>query len=295
MLEISKSNNPFSQAKQNSSPLILDGAIGSYLQQKGFQADNIIWTTNINHSNPDVIIRIHLEYLNAGADIITTNTFRTNPSAMLKAGINDCANYVKEAVKLAMQSAGKKKNILIAGSNPPAEDCYQMNRSITYKELEFNHKYHIDLLIDSGVNFILNETQSHLDEIIIIADHCDQKNIPYVVSFYLDSTLKILSRESLYNIFSLLKDHNPLAIGINCIAPEVFSNLLSTISLPELWGFYLNCGSGNQTDKEIICGVMPDKYIEIVKSNLDYIPSFIGSCCGSNPEHTRKIKELLNG
>ncbi len=65
-----------------------------------------------------------MEYIEAGADIITTNTFRTNPASLFKAGISNAAEYVKEAVDLAKQAAIGKK-VIIAGSNPPAEDCYQ--------------------------------------------------------------------------------------------------------------------------------------------------------------------------
>jgi homocysteine S-methyltransferase len=210
-------------------------------------------------------------------------------------GVNDCSQYVKEAIDLAKQSNNRDKNILIAGSNPPAEDCYQKERTLTNKELELNHKYHIDLLIDNDVDFILNETQSHLDEIKIIADYCDQKAIPYVVSLYVEGSLKILSGESVETVFSFLSDHNPLAVGINCIAPETFYSLINSISLPSPWGFYLNCGSGNPTDRQIECGVYPDQYIKVVESSIKYKPSFVGSCCGSNPEHTWKIKEFLDG
>lgn len=286
--------NPFNKAKQNSRPLILDGAMGSYLQQKGFPADTNIWTTKINYTNPEVIIQIHSDYIKAGADIITTNTFRTNPYAMELAGINDCSGYVKEAVDLAKQSVGNYK-VYIAGSNAPAEDCYQKERTLSYKKLEINHKYHIDLLIDNGVDFILNETQSHFDEIRIITDYCDEKNIPYAISLYLDNKLKILSGESVNEIFSFLSDHNPLAVGINCIAPDTFTSLLNTVSLPDHWGFYLNCVSAESTGTEIMCGVQPDEYVKFVESGLKFKPLFIGSCCGSNPEHTKKIKELLDG
>ena len=87
-------NNPFETAKQISKPLLLDGAIGSYLQQKGFETDDIIWTTKINQSNPEAVIKMHKDYIGAGADIITTNTFRTNPLSLSKSGISDVSSYV---------------------------------------------------------------------------------------------------------------------------------------------------------------------------------------------------------
>ena len=287
-------NNPFEIAKLNSKPLILDGAMGSYLQQKAFKTDDIIWTTNINRTNPDAIIQIHNEYIEAGADIITTNTFRTNPASLSKAGISIASEYVEQAVELAFQ-ASFGKNVLIAGSNAPAEDCYQTERTLSKNKLEKNHKYHIDLLADSGVNFILNETQSHFDELRIICDHCDRNSIPSVISLYVLDTLKILSGESLESVLSFLNDHDVLAVGLNCISPELYLKFIGSIGLPKQWGFYLNCGSGQPTDKIINCEIQPDEYLKSVEKSILYKPSFIGSCCGSNPSHTQKIREYLDG
>ena len=287
-------SNPFEVCDRGSKPLLLDGAIGSYLQQKGFLTDDILWTTIINHISPDIIIQTHLEYIVAGADIITTNTFRTNPASLSKVGLSNAFEYVKEAVDLAKQARIGNK-VLIAGSNPPAEDCYQSTRTIDYNELEMNHKKHIDLLIDNSVDFVLNETQSHFDELQIICDHCDRNNIPYVVSLYILDTLKILSGESLINILSFLKDHDVTAISLNCISPNLFLNIVGSIQLPERWGYYLNCGSGHPTDKIITCGIQPDEYLDSVKKSLAYKPVFIGSCCGSSPAHTKKIREFLDG
>jgi homocysteine S-methyltransferase len=277
-----------------SKPLVLDGAIGSYLQQKGLLTDDVLWTTNINHNNPDLILQTHLEYIDAGADIISTNTFRTNPASLLKAGISTAAEYVKEAVVLAKQAALGSK-VFIAGSNPPAEDCYQSTRTVDSNELEMNHKNHIDLLIDNGVDFVLNETQSHYDEIQIICNHCDINGIPYVLSLYVDETMHLLSGEKLELVFSMLADSSVLAVGINCISPELFDQIVGSTKLPSNWGFYLNCGSGHPTDKIINCGIDPDEYLESVIKSLSYKPSFIGSCCGSNPLHTKKIREFLDG
>ena len=295
MLEskISLENNPFNNSSKNFKTLILDGSMGSYLQEKGFKADNSSWMTSINQSNPEIIIQVHKEYIESGADIITTNTFRTNPAANEENERKLKAN-VKQAVQSAIE-ASEGYDVYIAGSNAPAEDCYQKQRTISNKTLELNHKYHIDLLIDNEVHFILNETQSHLDEIKIICDHCSKNNIPYLISLYLNSEQNILSGESLEYVVKFILDHKPLAIGLNCITTELFLNLREQVSSYYYWGYYLNCGSGNPTDRIITCGVSPDDYIETVKESMVYNPSFVGSCCGSNPNHIKKIREYLDG
>jgi homocysteine S-methyltransferase len=287
-------NNPFEKLERNSKPLLLDGAIGSYLQQKGFETNDILWTTEINQTNPDEIIKVHREYIDAGADIITTNTFRTNPTALLyKKSVRDLKFYVSEAVMLTKE-ASSNKNVLVAGSNAPAEDCYQRQRTLSYSKLELNHMKHIELLVDSGIDFVLNETQSHLDEIKIICDYCDKNKIPYLLSIYLDEKLKLLSGETLDETLALLNDSNVLAVGFNCISPDLYYRLIGSTKLPEKWGFYLNCGKGKQTDKIIECGIQPEEYLEVVKKSIQYFPSFIGSCCGSSPAHTKKMREFLD-
>ena len=288
------STNLFQIAIENNKPLLIDGAMGSYLQQKEYETDEVLWTSKLNFSNPDAIRMIHEEYIEAGADIITTNTFRTNPAALKTIGIDNPKDYVRQAVEIAKQASQDNK-VIIAGSNAPAEDCYQRKRTLSYDQLELNHKYHIDLLIDNQVDFILNETQSHKDEIEIICDYCDRNNITYIISLYVDDSLKLLSGESINDVLVSLEASNALAVGINCISPELFKRIIGSIVLPESWGFYLNCGSGKKTDKIIHCGVQPDEYIKSVIESLEYHPSFIGACCGSSPKHIRRIREFLDG
>ena len=283
--------NPFSTAKENNKPLILDGAMGTLLQQRGYVLDNKIWGTNINKLYPEEVLKIHNEYIEAGANIITSNTFRTNPAAFWESDYEFNPQYVINAVNLAKKAVGKH-NVLIAGSNAPAEDCYKKERNISYNKLKINHINHIDLLVDSGVDLILNETQSHFDEIKIICEHCHHIKFPFIISLYCTRELKLLSGENIADVIYYIQDYAPLAIGFNCILPALFINILQIIPENINWGFYLNCGSGYYTDKIIECGINPSDYIKYVKESLEYKPSFIGACCGSNPEHIKAIKKL---
>ncbi|MEJ5350074.1 MAG: homocysteine S-methyltransferase family protein [Melioribacteraceae bacterium] len=275
-------------------PLILDGAMGSLLIEKGIKNHPVLWTSLSNIENPEIVKSIHLEYINNGANIITTNTFRTNPSSVKKSNENiNLYDFVKSAVRLAKDARDYKK-IIIAGSNAPAEDCYQIERTISISELESNHKKHIEILWNNSVDIIWNETQSHMDEIEIICKYCSENKIPFVISLFFDENLKILSGENLIDVVNYINSFNPAAIGFNCIKPEIFFNFIEKYSLPERWGFYFNCGEGNYTDESLTCGISPEHYSEITKQLLKLNPIFIGSCCGSNPEHTKAIKELLN-
>jgi len=274
---------------------ILDGAMGSLIQQKGYEIDKNLWTSNFNLNNPDIIQNIHIDYIKAGADIITTNTFRTNPLALKRADNNlNIAEVVSQSTELSATMA-KKYQVLLAGSNAPAEDCYQIERTISRSDLIYNHEKHIDLLYSSGVDFILNETQSHRDEIELICNFCSKKNIPFILSLYVNNDLEILSGEKLGDIIRIIKDSDTKAILFNCINETVYYRILKEIKLDFSWGFYLNCGRGNLKDEFIKCGTDENRYAEIVKSSLNLDPVIIGACCGSNPNHIRVLKNLIDG
>ncbi|MCX6173696.1 MAG: homocysteine S-methyltransferase family protein [Ignavibacteriales bacterium] len=274
--------------------LILDGANGSLLKQATKFEDNILWSSILNITNPQKVIALHKEYIVSGADIITTNTFRTNPTAYRHSNINlSNEEFVRRSVQLATD-ARNGKEIIIAGSNPPAEDCYQIERTITKYDFEYNHKKHIELLWENGVDVIWNETQSQWDEIEIISKFCSSNSIPFVLNFFFTSEFNLLSGEPLTEAINMVEDYSPVSIGFNCIKPELFFKYSENNVFPKSWGFYLNCGAGSVEDKNISCGIEPKDYIKVIKPFLDSNPLFVGTCCGSNTNHTKAIKEYFN-
>ncbi|HSP86534.1 MAG TPA: homocysteine S-methyltransferase family protein [Ignavibacteriaceae bacterium] len=286
--------NLFSFAKKINRPLILDGAMGSMLQSFHLKPKGSLWMSFTSIENPEKVLSVHQKYIDAGADIITTNTFRTNPSAVKEYSHRKQRNLLQKSVELAIQ-ARNNLPVLVAGSNAPAEDCYQVKRTLSKKELRYNHHKHIDGLMSAGCDFVLNETQSHLDEIKIISQYCYKNNIPFIVSLFFLNDLKLLSGENLFDEVKFINEYEPIAIGFNCIMPSTFQNVLQKINKNYNWGFYLNCGSGNYSDEIIKCGVSPKEYVRYVKSSLKKKPSFIGACCGSSPNHIKEIKKLLDG
>lgn len=285
--------NYFEFARRCNRPLILDGANGSLLLNSGIASDKYLWTSAANILNPEKVLSVHRKYLKVGVDIITTNTFRTNPSAVKQSTLNQ-TELVKAGVLLAKEST-KKYNAIIAGCNPPAEDCYQRRRTISIKELKYNHHKHISQLIEYGSDFVLNETQSHFDEIKIISAYCSKNEIPYVVSFYFDDKLKLLSGENLFSVLDYVRQFNPLAIGFNCISPDIFLNVIQKQLKNIIWGFYLNCGDSEHSSEKITCSISPDDYLKTIKLSLDKSPSFIGACCGSTPLHISTLKKYFDG
>ncbi len=286
-------HNLLSVWKDRKRPLILDGANGGVLQEK-VKEHNLLWSSWLNIENPNLVISLHSAYIEAGAEIITTNTFRTNPHFYNKYKLKySQREFVTASVHLAKLARGKKK-VLIAGSNPPAEECYQPERTISPSELSSNHITHINLLYESGVDFVLNETQSHFDELKIICRHCSENKIPYVVSLLITPDLKILSGESVAEVIDYLRKHNPMVVSFNCFRPETYKKLIPLIPGDLHTGFYFNCHSGHFDSTVLKCDISPAEYVGYAKDYADKNTVFVGSCCGSNPAHTKKIRALFD-
>lgn len=291
--------NPFSIARRIGRPLILDGAMGSLLQNRGVPRDEHLWMSLANLTHPEIVIELHKEYINAGADIITTNTFRTNPRVIEEYSSKETKYYLelKKFVEISVDLAKKAvygTPVLIAGSNPPAEDCYQRESHLTVEDYYRNHELHIMKLYDNNCNLVLNETQSHFDEIETVSTICMKERIPFVVSIFFDDKFMLLSGEPVEDAIQCILKYNPLAIGFNCISPDIFLSFINTHKFDFNWGVYLNCGSGDYNDDIIKTGISPEEYKEIIGQILHYHPSFIGGCCGTTPEHIKKIKEIFD-
>ncbi len=281
--------------KRNKRPLILDGAIGSQLQMSGTKLHPHLWASFLNITDPQVIIKLHKEYIEAGADIITTNTFRTNPIAYDKSNLSiSNFEFVNSSVELAKTASKYNDEIIIAGSNPPAEDSYQRERTLPYSNIVKNHQDHIEMLWESGVDFILNETQSQIDEIKIICEYCSKNSIPFIMSLLITEEHRIFSGESFSHIADLVLEHYPIAISVNCIFPKIYRKLFAEYSFNYPWGFYLNCGSSYYTDDQIVKGISPLDYIKMVFDNINENLLFVGLCCGSSSIHTKVLKDYFD-
>lgn len=175
---------------------ILDGAVGSLLELIYPELlDSQVWMNQVLIDNSKAVQDIHEEYCKSGADIITTFTFRTNARCYSR---EERRIFVRTAVTAAFEARKTlSKKLLVYGSNGPAEDCYQKERTIGLDELENIHREHIGLLKEYGVDCILNETMSHLDEIIIVCNICEELRTPYVLSIYFDKNLTLLSNDSI--------------------------------------------------------------------------------------------------
>jgi len=293
-------------------PNILDGACGCFLQERNPELfDDDIWMTQINTKKPEQVKILAQEYLDSGANIITSNTFRTNPSSLqIYNNKNPNSNLnSKEEVKKALEilinlRKETHSNFLIAGSNAPSHDCYTKTQTLSYDQMKDNHTEHIRLLHENGADFILNETQSFMNEIEICQKFCFQNNIPYVISLYVNEDLTINSGELVIDVLDKIDEMTPLAISFNCINLKTFGRIVESgynklKSLKSGLGFYLNCGDPDTIETNYLQDnfnsyITPKEYAEVVKSYRNLNPVLVGGCCMSTPAHIKEIYNLFN-
>ncbi len=279
---------------------LLDGAMGSEFIKRGYNLPEHIWSANMNIENSDTVYDIHMEYINAGSNYITTNTFRTTPRSYMKTGlnINEATIVAKKSLLNAAEIAKKAANnsVKVLGSIAPLEDCYMPNlfpgKNIAKKEYQEIAKW----LDESNIDIFLIETMNSIQEAEICIKECSKYNRPIWVSFSLLDKKKILSGEKLIDAIKMTNTYDVDAFLINCTSLYSINYCLDTVSdnCEGRWGVYPNLGIGN---------ISPDGNIKSIHSNDDIIRLFynvidhggtlIGTCCGSSPKHINLLKNKV--
>jgi methionine synthase I (cobalamin-dependent) len=287
-----------SQPKQ----LILDGATGTELNRRGVDTGLPLWSANalLNEKDSNILKQIHIDYLNAGADIITTNTFRTHRRALIPSGNADRAlELTRRAVdiaKNAISSIRSDSPRFVAGSMSTLEDCYRPDLVPPDDQLRAEHSERVHHLVECGVDLILIETINTIREALIITKLAAITGTPVIVSFVCNKDGKLLSGESITDAAREILPLGVSAIGVNC-GPTL--NLINPLNeLKNIVGkdfpliAYGNIGYADETvgwvntDSE-----NPKVYCEHA---IHWPAKIIGGCCGTTPAHIVELNKLIH-
>ena len=281
--------------------LILDGATGTELNRRGVDTGLPLWSANalMNDRDAKILQQIHEDYLRAGADIITTNTFRTHRRVLALSGNADRAleltSRAVDIVRAAIKNVPSDKPRFVAGSISTLEDCYRPDLVPPDDELRAEHSERIHHLIECGADLILIETINTIREAVIIAKLATITGTPVVVSFVCNRGGKILSGETLTEAVNQLLPLGICAIGVNCGPTPNFNRPLAELQAVCGKDFpliaYGNIGYADEkvgwvnTDSE-----NPKAYCEHA---LNWPSKIIGGCCGTTPEHIHQLTLVL--
>lgn len=283
--------------------LLLDGAMGTELGRRGANIELPLWSARALDEAPALVEQIHAEYVRAGAQVITANTFRTNVRALAKAGMAHRARELTfRAVALARAAvarAGGAGKVRVAGSIAPVEDCYSPALVPDQAELEREHAALARDLADAGVDLLLIETQNTIREACAAARAAQATGKPFWVSFTLDAQNNLLSGESLADAVRAVLPYRPAAVLVNCVPTaqvESAVRLLRAVTPPEIpIGAYANAGRIDPDTGEWTMegGDTPEGYAEAARRWRAAGATVIGGCCGTQPAHIQALAAAL--
>jgi len=290
--------NLFRDKLMSGEVLIADGATGTNLQRRGLPrgTSSEAWL----FEKPEEIIRLHKEFIQAGADIILTNTFGGSPLRLESADLSGKVHEVnREAVKLA-KSASSGEETLIAGSIGPAGKLLKPYGPLEEAEVEGSFSTQAKVLDDAGVDLIVIETQFDLREArLAVRAARSVSDLPLVCSFSFDKGTRTMMG---IRPAQLANEIGPLGVdmlGVNCgrSLDENLESLLelnSSTDLP-LW-FKPNAGIPKlDTSGVATYDLSAEEMGEHVKYWLDAGAKVVGGCCGTSALHLEYIARAVKG
>jgi len=280
-------------------PLVLDGATGTELERRGVPSRLPVWSTHALLEAPHLVEAIHREYLAAGAEALTANTFRTQRRTLARAGLGERAPQLTAlAVELARRAAaGAGRRIRVLGSAPPLEDCYRPELTPGPAALAREHAEHAEALAAAGVDAVLAETHPTVREVCAAAGAAHGAGLPVVASVQCDARARLPSGEPLEAALDALAALELVAVGVNCLPPPAVSACLPALAnAGRPFGVYANLGAPGQTpDAPRVHQRTPAELAREAATWLDAGARFVGGCCGTTPEHVRALVDLVAG
>lgn len=278
---------------------LLDGAMGTEIQRRGIPLDLPLWSSYALLSNPDIVSEIHLSYVQAGVDVLTTNTFRTQRRTLAKAGIERETRRLNQlAVKLAVEAANTaSKEVLVAGSLAPLEDCYRPDISPREGFEEFREL--TDIFADSGCNLILVETMNNFSEARNAIMASQLSGLPYWLSVTPSNNdpLRLLSGELIDEVIRMAEGEGVSVLLVNCASTTNIeisvSYLNENTKLP--FGGYANNGIFDDEFGWRFEGELElTKFSSHINKLLSLGADVVGGCCGIGPEHIKSARKAID-
>lgn len=287
--------------------LILDGAMGTMLQRKGLQGNS----ESFNLTDPDVICEIHSEYIKAGADIITTNSFSANSISQSEYNLSDKAGMMAEAAaRIARRAADTAtRKVWVAGSVGPTSKSLSLAQDISdpvfrpysFDEMAEAFEVQIRGLVSGGVDLLLFETcfdaLNTKAALYALQNIPEASSIPIMISASMsDRSGRTLTGQTMEAFYRSVQHCSPLSFGLNCslgaeemipLIAEVASFATCAVSC------YPNAGLPNEMGEY---DETPSQMAESVrKMALAGSVNIVGGCCGTTPEHIKAVAEAVKG
>ncbi|HEU5430679.1 MAG TPA: homocysteine S-methyltransferase family protein [Thermomicrobiales bacterium] len=288
-------------------PLLLDAAMGTELDRRGVRTTLPLWSAIGLIGASDVVQQIHVDNLAAGADIITTDTFRTTRRTFAKAGRDPAEGVRLNAVAVQLARAARdeanRPRALIAGSIAPLEDCYSPWLSPAPDVALAQHREQARALAAAGADFLLVETMPLIAEADAALRAARETGLEATIGFVCappaesGAPIRLLSGELLAAAVARIEPLEPAAIFVNCAAADVITAALRELraltALP--LGGYANLGRvDDERGWEPDASVPGEAYAASAAPWLAAGAVIVGGCCGTTPEHIEALRASID-
>lgn len=278
----------------NNKVLVFDGAMGTSIYSKGVFVNACF--DELNLTNPDLIKDIHRGYIDAGADVILTNTFGANSIKLKKYGLaNKCADINKAGVKIAKEVAGD--DVYVLGSVGSRLKIGSMMTAENKEEIEASYEEQLSALKSAGVDGIIFETYFDIQELLLGAKTAKKLGLPVVASITLRKEMETPNGLEIKKAVKLLdKSEFVDVIGLNCsIGPHAMlsavKKIIDIISKPLV--VQPNAGSPKKLDGRMIYMNTPEYFTSYCKHYVELGVKGVGGCCGTDETHIADMAKAI--
>jgi homocysteine S-methyltransferase len=284
--------------------VVLDGAGGTELERRGYVDRLRLWSVGAVEDAPELVVRIHRDYIDAGARVITTQTFTCCRRRFRK--VDAEARFeplTRGAVALAVRARREagRPDVLIAGSVSPLEHCYHPELAPRGDDGYAEHLESVRLLAEAGVDLLVVETMNTIDEARAALRAAKTSGLDVVLGFCCGRAGRLLSGEPVRAAVQALDPLAPTAYAINCtpvpLTTRAVTDLAPATTTP--FGAYANVGEWSDGTwsgvfgAEFVFDVDPGAYLQHAMSWRELGAAFVGGCCGTRPEHVHRLAEAF--
>ena len=278
------------------SPVLCDGAMGTLLYAKGIFINRSY--DELNLSQPDLIRGIHHDYLQAGAEIIETNTFGANSFRLARHSLADKVRDINRMGARLAREAAKSFDVWVAGSVGPLGTRIEPLGKTSFQEARDSFREQIETLAESGVDLLILETFGYLEEIhqAILAAKEVSPSLPIVAQVTIDEDGNCLDGSDPDTFVPKLEEWGADVIGCNCsVGPvamlDAMERVRAATSLPI--AAQPNAGIPRSVEGRNIYLCSPEYMASYARKFVAAGVKLVGGCCGTTPEHIRVMKSAL--
>ena len=293
---------------------ILDGGMGQELLARGIESKGTLWSASalLDENHHQLVLDTHLDFIDAGAEVIVTTTFSTRRMKLRENNIEEKFEYLNiKAGEIAQKAKMLNEGVFVAGGLPPQNFAYQADLR---KSDEIYHNFYDQAkLINPYIDFFYLDVLSSVNEIRQAIRAIKKFKKPYLIGAHVSEGTRLPSDEKISDIIQKIDHDNLMGLMLSCVSPENFElNLKELQSLDLPFGFKLNgfkltnpeFGYNNSYTKSISKNpneflgkrkdLTPKKFAKFVEKFKSSGATILGGCCETNINHINSICKLKN-